>query len=97
VAEIVYVYEVEGSTYSGFNEKPFISPNSAENYAAGFVSESALVVRLKPGRPEISVSATKIRPDSGMDKDKRYDFGFQGQIAILVPAFEGWPNQAGSR
>jgi hypothetical protein len=57
--EVVYTYIVEGSTYGGMYEKPFISPESAENFTSRFPTGSKLVVRLKPG--ELGVSLTRDR------------------------------------
>jgi hypothetical protein len=53
--EVIHTYEVDGHIFGGRNEKPFISPNSAENYVANFPTGSRLIVRTKPGMPEVSV------------------------------------------
>src|SRR6266851_4254546 len=55
IAEVVYTYEIDGSIYSGLNEKPFISSDSVEEYATRFTPGSTMVVRLKPGEPEKSI------------------------------------------
>ena len=53
-AEIAYMYKIGTSIYTGMTEKPSFM-GSAEKYAACFVPESRLIVRVKPGAPEISV------------------------------------------
>jgi hypothetical protein len=55
LAEVVYTYDVGGSVYGNVNEKPFISPSSAEQYANRFAPGTRLAVRTKPGKPEESV------------------------------------------
>jgi hypothetical protein len=54
-AEVIYIYEIESHIFGGRNEKPFISPVSAENYAAMFPRGSSMIVRTKPQTPEVSV------------------------------------------
>jgi hypothetical protein len=54
-AEVIYTYEMDGHIFGGRNEKPFISPNSAQNYAADFPPGSCVIVRTKPQMPEVSV------------------------------------------
>lgn len=54
-AEVIYTYEIDGHIFGGRNEKPFVSPNSAENYAADFPKGSRVIVRTKPQIPEVSV------------------------------------------
>lgn len=53
--EVAYSYVVAGHTYAGLHEKPFISPNSAQDYTRRFVSGASLIVRVKPEAPETSV------------------------------------------
>jgi hypothetical protein len=53
--EVIYTYEIDGRIFGGRNEKPFISPNSAENYLADFPQGSRVIVRTKPEMPEVSV------------------------------------------
>ena len=54
-AELIYTYEIDGHIFGGRSEKPFISPNSAQNYVADFPIGSRLIIRTKPGTPEVSV------------------------------------------
>lgn len=55
--EIAYIFELEGHTYGGMYEKPFIPPVSAKRFASQFPAGSKLVVRLKP--IEIGVSLVR--------------------------------------
>jgi hypothetical protein len=57
--EVIYTYSIEGHTFGGASEKPFISPTSADNYAARFPVGSSLVIRLKPADSTISVVCDK--------------------------------------
>lgn len=54
-AEVNYTYEIDGHIFGGRNEKPFVSPNSAENYAADFPEGSRVLIRTKPQLPDVSV------------------------------------------
>jgi hypothetical protein len=58
-AEVIYTYELDGHTWGGRNERPFISPSSAESYAARFSQGRSLIVRSKPKMPNISVVIDK--------------------------------------
>ena len=55
VAEIPYAYRVGGELYTGLHEEPFLLSDSAKNYAERFGRDATLVVRIEPGRPEISI------------------------------------------
>ena len=57
-AEITYMYKIGSSIYTGMTEKPSFM-GSAEKYAASFEPETTLIVRVKPGAPEISVVRDK--------------------------------------
>jgi hypothetical protein len=55
VAEIVYTYHFDGGFYGGVDEKPFCLESSAQNCAHKFAKGDNLVVRVKPGEPEVSL------------------------------------------
>ncbi len=55
VAEITYTYRIDGGFYGGVDEKPFFVDSAARDYVDQFTRGDALVVRVKPGEPEISV------------------------------------------
>ena len=55
VAEIIYTYRFDGGFYGGVDEKPFFVESSAREYARQFARGDSLVVRVKPGRPEVSI------------------------------------------
>jgi Protein of unknown function (DUF3592) len=55
VAEIVYTYRLDGGFYGGVDEKPFFFESSAKQYAQRFTRGDSLVVRVKPGKPEVSI------------------------------------------
>lgn len=55
VAEISYKYRVDGELYTGMYVKPFISNVHGEDYIARLPVGTELVLRVKPGKPSISV------------------------------------------
>lgn len=55
VAEIVYTYRIDGGFYGGVDEKPFFLESSAKRYAEQFVRGDLIIVRVKPGEPELSI------------------------------------------
>ena len=59
IAEIVYTYRFEGGFYGGVDEKPFFLESSAREYAEQFARGDSLVVRVKPGMPEVSIVPDK--------------------------------------
>jgi hypothetical protein len=65
VAEIVYTYRIDGGFYGGVDEKPFFLSTSAEEYAKQFAVGDNLVVRIKPGAPEVSIVCEQhiVRPN----------------------------------
>jgi hypothetical protein len=64
VAEIVYTYRIDGGFYGGVDEKPFFSESPAKQYADQFNRGGNLVVRVKPGQPEVSIvrDEDQVRP-----------------------------------
>ena len=54
-AEIVYSYRFDGELYTGIHEEPFLSTDSLTDYVERFGEGRSVVVRLKPGNPEVSV------------------------------------------
>ena len=65
VAEIVYTYRIDGGFYGGADEKPFFFESSAKRYAEQFARGDSLVVRVKPGEPEVSIllDEDQVRPN----------------------------------
>jgi len=53
--DVIYSYEIDGDFFTGTNEKPFIRHSSAYEYQKLFQRKSTLMIRIKPGRPDISV------------------------------------------
>jgi hypothetical protein len=53
--EIVYSYRVKGELYTGLHEEPFLSTDSLADYVERFGEGRRIVVRVKPGSPEVSV------------------------------------------
>lgn len=53
--EIVYSYRFKGELYNGIHEEPFLSTNSLTDYIERFGEGRGVVVRVKPGSPEVSV------------------------------------------
>jgi hypothetical protein len=70
VAEIVYTYRVDGGFYGGVDEKPFFFESSAKHYAEQFARGDSLVVRVKPGEPEVSIvpDEDQVRPNQSANK-----------------------------
>jgi len=56
--EVVYSYRFKGELYTGIHEEPILF-GSAEDYAARFTTGTSLVVRVKPGEPEVSIVREK--------------------------------------
>jgi hypothetical protein len=55
VAEITYTYTHKGEYFSGMHREPFILRDSAEEYVTRFPAGGDLIVRIKPGEPEVSI------------------------------------------
>ena len=55
VAEITYLYRVDGEPYTGLDAKPFILTNSAENYIAECSIGEELPLRVDKRKPEVSL------------------------------------------
>ncbi len=55
VAEVTYAYHHEGEYCSGMHREPFLLRSSAEGYTARFPTDGDVIVRVKPGQPEMSV------------------------------------------
>jgi hypothetical protein len=55
VAEVIYTYTHSGEYFSGMHREPFILRDSAEEYAARFPAGGDVIVRVKPGEPEVSI------------------------------------------
>ena len=53
--EFVYSYRFKGELYTGLHEEPFWLADSAADYAERFGEGRSLVVRVKPGSPEVTV------------------------------------------
>jgi hypothetical protein len=53
--EIVYSYRFKGELYTGIHEEPFLSTDSLADYVERFGEGRSIVVRVKPGNPEVSV------------------------------------------
>jgi hypothetical protein len=55
IAEVVYTYRIDGGFYGGVDEKPFSLESTAKQYADQFARGDSLIVRVKPGEPEVSI------------------------------------------
>lgn len=55
VAEVHYNYQVDGEYYSGKYVNPFVSNMHGVDYVARFPPGTEIVLRVKPGKPSISV------------------------------------------
>jgi hypothetical protein len=68
IAEIVYTYHIDGGFYGGVDEKPFYVESSAQKYVKQVAKGDNLVVRVKPGKPEISIvlDQDQVRPKESM-------------------------------
>jgi hypothetical protein len=54
LAELSYVYKVDGEFYSGKFTRPFLRRLSAEEYISRFPSDSKVTARVKPDEHSIS-------------------------------------------
>ena len=55
VAEVDYIYRVDGERFVGTNKMPFLFQSNGEIYIKQFVSGKEFTVRVKPGDPAVSV------------------------------------------
>jgi hypothetical protein len=55
LAELSYVYKVDGEFYAGTFTKPFLRRSPGENYIARFPSETQLLISVKPDEPSVSI------------------------------------------
>ncbi len=55
MAEVSYIYRVDGEPFLGTKKEPFIFHSSGEEYISHFVTGKELTVRVKPGDPMVSV------------------------------------------
>jgi hypothetical protein len=60
--EIVYSYQVDGVLYTGSHEEPFWD-SSETDYMKRFPRGRSLVVRVKPGEPEVVVMRDRDQTD----------------------------------
>jgi len=56
VAEIFYKYYVDGMSYADVYRKPFIVESSAKDYAERFAAGNEIKIRVKPGKPSVSIA-----------------------------------------
>jgi hypothetical protein len=55
VAEVTYAFHHEGEYCSGMHREPFLLVDSAEEYVARFREGGDVIVRVRPGEPEMSI------------------------------------------
>lgn len=55
VADVGYMYKIDGEVYIGTNSVPFIIDSSAKDYIERYSPKSEMVIRVKPGKPESSL------------------------------------------
>ena len=55
VAEITYTYTHKSEYFSGMNREPCLLLSSAEEYVARFRAGGGVILRVKPGEPEVSI------------------------------------------
>jgi len=55
IVEIVYSYRFKGELYTGLHEEPFLLADSVANCFERFAEGRSIVVRVKPGKPEVSI------------------------------------------
>lgn len=55
LAEITYLYRVDGEPYAGTNQKPFLSSKLADIHVAWFPPGSEITVRVNPADHQISI------------------------------------------
>lgn len=54
-AEIVYTYRIDGELYNGMHKEPFLMADSLSEYVNRFRQGTDIVVRVKPGQPDLTV------------------------------------------
>ena len=55
LAEITYLYRMDGELYTGINQRPFLSSKLADIHVAWFPPGSEITVRVNPADHETSV------------------------------------------
>jgi hypothetical protein len=55
VAEVTYTYTHKGEYFSGMHREPFILRDSAVEYASRFPAGGDVIIRVRPGEPEMSI------------------------------------------
>jgi hypothetical protein len=55
VAEVTYTYTQQGEYFTGMHREPCILNGSAEEYVARFPAGGDVIIRVKPGEPDVSV------------------------------------------
>jgi hypothetical protein len=61
-AAVAYSYEVDGSSFEGTNQKPFVLLGSAKRYVTHFPTQSQIKIRVKPGNPSTTVIRNQDQP-----------------------------------
>ncbi len=56
VAEVFYKYYVDGISYADVHRKPFVVEALAKDYAEQFVYGNEIKIRVKPGKPSVSIA-----------------------------------------
>jgi|SRR5271166_6141205 len=54
VGEVTYAFHHQGEFCSGMHREPFLLRSSADDYISRFTTGSDVIVRVKPGEPEVS-------------------------------------------
>ncbi len=55
VVEVDYLYQIDGERFAGKNKIPFFSRSNAEICVKQFMAGAELTIRVKPGKPSVSV------------------------------------------
>jgi|HubBroStandDraft_1064217.scaffolds.fasta_scaffold54895_1 hypothetical protein len=69
VAEVGYTYTHEGRYFAGVHRMPLLR-GSAEDYVARFPASSDVVIRVKPGEPEVSLVCDEDQSSGILDRKR---------------------------
>ena len=73
VAEVIYSFRHEGKLMSGTHHKPFLSYESAKEYAVKFSKDMRFTLRVNPEVPITSVVREEDQDKTAMKLSARFD------------------------
>jgi len=66
--EIIYTYRIDGELYNSSHREPLLLEDSVKEYTDRVPQGTEIVVRVKPGRPDITIIKDKDQWSESMQK-----------------------------